>query len=126
MATGVDWTNHSGKTSYGASAICDVLIIASESVSQPSPDVVKRRPSKELTEELRVKLENQGIVAREDQKDDLSLVKARFLLSHSRYTITGVEVNDPMKGRLTSDVVMKKIMAVMNNCADTRGGNTQF
>lgn len=123
MATGEDWTDHSGKAAYGASVICDVLIIVSESVAHPNSEVVQRRPARELTEEWREKLDNQGI-AREHHQDELSIVKARFGLSQSRYTIAGVEVSHPGRQTLTSDMVLKKIRAVMNNCENTRGGNT--
>ena len=75
---GIQWSSHSGKARYGASGTRDVLIIVSESWS--SPDVAQRRAAIELTEEWRGKLENQGI-AREDQSDDLSIVKARYSLS---------------------------------------------
>ena len=42
---------------------------------------------------------NEGI-ARENQQDDLSIVKARFGLSKSNYNIAGVEVNHPGRCRL--------------------------
>ena len=98
-------------------------MILSECESHPNPDVVQRRAASELTEEWRGKLENQGI-AREDQHDDLSIVKARYILSHKRYTIAGVEINSPGGERLTRDRVLKKIQTVMNNCDNTRGGKT--
>ncbi len=120
MAT---WTDNSGKTTYGASSHCDALIIVSECESQPGPDAVQRRGASELTEEWRGKLENQGI-AREDQHDDLSIVKARYILSHSKYTVAGVEMSSPGGERLTRDRVLKKIRTVMNNCDNTRGGKT--
>ena len=113
MATIANWTNYSGKTTYGASAaVCEVLILVSEGVSQPEPDVVLRRPARELNKEWREKLVNQGI-DRENQQDDLSIVKARFGLSKTNYNIAGVEVNHTGRGGLTRDMVLKKIRAAI-------------
>ena len=109
------WTDNEGKTTYGASGHCDVVIIESECESHPSPDVVQRRPASELTEEWRGKLENQGI-ARDSQQDDLSIVKARYVLSHNNYTIAGVEVGSPGGEKLTRERVLKTISTIMNNC----------
>ena len=123
MATGVTWSDNSGKSSYVAdSANFEVLMIVSECESHPNPDVVQRRAASELTEEWRGKLENQGI-ARVDQHDDLSLIKARYILAHKKYTISGVEMSNPGGEGLTRDRVLKKIRAVMN-CDNTRGGRS--
>ena len=94
-----------------------MLIIVSEDVS--GPDVVQRRPAIEVTEEWRGKLESQGI-AREDQSDDLTLVKARYSLDKG-CTITGVEMSGPGGKRLTRDRVLKQIM-VLANTSTTKGG----
>ena len=59
-----------------------MLIIVSEDPMN-HPDVVERRPATELTEETRRKLENQGI-PREEQNDDLTIVKARYGLDKKR------------------------------------------
>ena len=72
----VEWSVRSGKITYGAGGPRDVLIIVSEGDVSPHPDVVRRRAAIELTEEVRGKLENQGI-PRDLQLDDLALVKAR-------------------------------------------------
>ncbi len=117
---GPTWSNNSGKSNYGVNCHCDVLIIVSECESQPGPDVVQRRGASELTEEWRGKLENQGI-AREDQHDDLSIVKARYALD-SDYTIAGVEMSSPWGERLTRERVLKKIKTTMNNCDRDKGG----
>ena len=117
MAT---WSDNSGKSTYGASAHGDVLVIVSECESHPNPDVVQRRAASELTEEWRGKLENQGI-ARENQQDDLSLVKARYDLD-KQYTIVGVEMSSPGGERLTRDRVLEKIRTIMKNSDGTKGG----
>ena len=78
MATldgGPEWTNLSGKVAYGVGGKRDVLLIVSED-DLSHPDVVPRRPAIELTQQLREKLENQGI-ARDQQTDDLTIAKAR-------------------------------------------------
>ena len=59
--TGLKWSDHSGKTNYEATGDGDVLIIVSED-GLPEPDVVRRRPAIELTEEVRGKLENQMLI----------------------------------------------------------------
>ena len=115
---GPKWTNLSGKVVYGALSASDVLIIVSEDVS--GPDVVQRRAAIELTEEQRGKLENQGI-AREDQHDDLSIVKARYSLDKN-LQVAGVEMSGPGGERLTREVVLKKINTLMNNCEPKKGG----
>ena len=114
---GVEWTNLSGKTNYGAGGDRAVLIIVSEDVS--GPDVVQRRAAIELTEEWRGKLESQGI-AREHQSDDLTMVKARYHLN-KRHTITGVEMSSPGGERLTREKVLRQITTVMENCNKTGG-----
>ena len=72
----VPWSDNLGKTFYGASGNRDVLIILSEEPLD-HPDVVESRPAIQLTEEVRGKLEHQGI-PREEQCDDLTIVKARY------------------------------------------------
>ena len=114
------WSNNSGKAAYGAAGHRDVLIIVSED-GLPDPDVVKRRPAIELTEEERGKLENQGI-PREDQCDDLSIVKSRYHLDKRR-TVIGVEMGQPGGEGLTRESVFKHIATLMNNYDSNGGGN---
>ena len=76
MATidgGPEWSNRSGKVTYGASGKRDVLLIVPDN-NLSQPDVVPRRPA---IEQLGEKLENQGI-ARDQQQDDLTIMKARY------------------------------------------------
>ena len=114
----MEWSDHSGRVVYSAGGDSDVLIIVSEDVS--GPDVVQRRPAIEVTEEWRGKLESQGI-AREDQSDDLTIVKARCSLDKRR-TITGVEINSPGE-RLIRDRVLTRIETIMRNTGK-EGGNS--
>ena len=113
------WDNRGGKVTYGAVGHREVLIIVSED-SLPEPDVVRRRPAIELTEEVRGKLENQGI-PREDQCDDLSIVKARYGLDKER-TLIGVEIGQPGGVGLTRESVFKQIATLMNNNTTNGGG----
>ena len=110
------WSDDSGKASYGAAGHRDVLIVVSEE-DVSHPDVVRRRSAIELTEEVRGKLENQGI-SKEHQQDDLSIVRARYALDNER---TVQEIGQ----RLTRECVYKKIVALMNNCTSTGGGNAR-
>ncbi len=68
----------------------------------------------ELTEEMREKLENQGI-PREKQCDDLTIVKARYNLSKGR-TICGVEMSAPAAEQLTRRDMLIQIARLMKNC----------
>ena len=63
------------KVAYSAGGKRDVLLIVPNN-DLSHPDVVPRRPAIELTQQLREKLENQGI-ARDQQTDDLTIAKAR-------------------------------------------------
>ena len=121
MATSVEWSDISGKISYGATGPRDVLIIVSEGDVSPHPDVVRRRAAIELTEEVRGKLENQGI-PRHQQQDDLAIVKARYGLDTSRSTLHSVEMSQPGGERLTRERVLKQIAVLMNNYDNRRGG----
>ena len=117
------WSDYSGKTAYSAVGHRDVLIIVSED-GLPEPDVVRRRLAIELTEEEKGKLENQGI-PREDQCDDLSIVKARYGL-HKEYTLIGVEIGQPGGEGLTRESVFKHIATLMNNYDSNGGGNVNI
>ena len=117
--TGPKWSDHSGKTDYAVASQGEVLIIVSED-DLPEPDVVRRRPAIEVTEEVRGKLENQGI-PREDQCDDLSIVKARYGLD-KEYTVMGVEKSQPGGVGLTRKSVLKQIKLIMNNYDGNGGG----
>ena len=112
------WSDLAGKVTYGTVGNRDVLIIVSED-GLPESDVVRRRPAIELTEEEREKLENQGI-PREDQCDDLSIVKARHGLDKCR-TLIGVEIGQPGGEGPTRESVFKHIATLMNN-HDSNGG----
>ena len=112
------WSNNSGKTVYGVGGNRDVLIIVSEDPMN-HPDVVERRPATELTEETRRKLENQGI-PREEQNDDLTIVKARYGLDKKR-NIHGVEVSNLGTDKPTKEKVLKQIRVIMNNVTDGGG-----
>ena len=114
------WSDNSGKTAYGAAGHRDVLIIVSED-DLPEPDVVRRKSAIELTEEERGKLENQGI-PREDQCDDLSIVKARYRLD-KECTLIGVEIGQPGGEGLTRESVFKHIATLMNTYDSNGGGN---
>ena len=121
MAAGTNvsllWSNLAGRAAYGAVGHRDVLIIVSED-GLPEPDVVRRRPAIELTEEVRRKLENQGI-PREDQCDDLSIVKARYGLD-KKYSISSLQ----RRGEgLTKECVVRKINTVMRKNRNIDGGN---
>ncbi len=118
-STDVQWKMHSNKAVCGASGARDVLIISSEG-PLGHPDVVGRRSAMELTEEMREKLENQGI-PREKQCDDLTIVKARYNLDKHR-TICGVEINIPNGEKLTKENVLKKIASLMENNSGDGGG----
>ncbi len=123
MATGgVEWSDRSGKVTYGAGGDGDVLIIVTEDVS--GPDVVQRREAIELTEKWRGKLESQGI-AWEHQTDDLSIVKARYNLD-KKETITGLVMSRPGGERLTRERVLKHINTLMQNYSDKAGGESAF
>ena len=120
MATGgdsVQWSDRAGKTTYGAAGPRDVLIIVSEGDVSPHPDVVRRRAAIELTEEVRGKLENQGI-PRNQQQDDLALVKARYELD-SRYTVS--ELTPPRGEGLTREQALHHITANITN-SKSEGG----
>ena len=117
--TSPKWSDHSGKTDYAVACQGEALIIVSED-DLPEPDVVRRRPAIELTEEVRGKLENQGI-PREDQCDDLSIVKARYGLDKN-YTVKGVEKSQPGGVGLTRKSVLKQIKLIMNNYDGNGGG----
>ncbi len=96
-----------------------MLIISSEG-PLGHPDVVGRRPAIELTEEMREKLENQGI-PREKQCDDLTIVKARHSLD-KECTICGVEMSTPDGEQLTRRDMLIQIARLMKDC-DNDGGN---
>ena len=115
----IEWTDLSGKVSYGARTDKDVLLIVSED-DLSHPDVVPRRPAIELTQELREKLENQGI-ARDQQTDDLTIMKARYGLTNNRKTIE-VEMSQPGGERVTRESVLKHITTLMDNHDDRAGG----
>ena len=118
MATGdVEWRERLGRVSY-VTGDRDVLIIVSEDVS--GLDVVQRRPAPMVTAEWKEELKSQGI-ARKDQSDDLTIVKARCSLDKT-YNITGVEMSHPGGGRLTRDRVFTQIETIMRN-SDKAGGD---
>ena len=127
MASGtpIPWSDHWGKTFYGAVGNRDVLIIVSEDpldhldvyLPVERPDVVERRPAIQLTEEVRRKLEHQGIL-REEQCDDLTIVKARYGL-HKETTLYGVK---SCKEKVS---VCKEIASLMNNTGGEGGKQTQ-
>ena len=115
----VPWSDISGKTRYGARGNRHVLIIVSEEPLD-HPDVVERKPAIQLTDEARGKLEHQGI-PREEQCDDLTIVKARYGLAKDR-DIYGVEMSGPGGERLTRECVYKQIASLMNNYTGNGGG----
>ena len=106
------------KRSYGAVGKRYVLIILSED-DHKHPDAVERRQPIELTEELKDKLENQG-VPREDY-DDLSLIKTRYSLD-KRKTMYGVEMSEPGGETITKSRVLKRISTLMSTCTDSGDG----
>ena len=110
------WNDSSGKTTYGAAGNRDALIIVSED-GVSHPDVVKRRPAIVLTEEVRGKLENQGI-SKEHQQDDHSIVRARHKLDQRH------EMGQARGEMHTRESVHKCIATLMNNC-NTEGGNVR-
>ena len=88
------------------------------------PDVVPRRPAIELTHQLREKLENQGI-ARDQQTDDLTIMKARYGLTNDCRSIE-VEMSQPGGERVTRESVLKHITTLMNNHDDRAGGGKSY
>ncbi len=77
------WSTSNGKYAYyGASGKAEVLLITSNLTTQDD-DVVPRRPGGELTDDDRQKLEHQG-VTRDSHHDDLSIMKARFILDKDK------------------------------------------
>ena len=82
--------------------------------------VVPRRPAIELTQQLREKLENQGI-ARDQQTDDLTIMKARCGLNKDR-PVQDVLASQPGGERVTRESVLKQISAFINNHEDRAGG----
>ncbi len=118
MATGgisPTWSTSNGKYAYGASGKAEVLLITSNPTTQDD-DVIPRRPGGELTDDDRQKLEHQG-VTRDSHHDDLSIMKARFILDKDK-SIAEVLRYD---GSLSCEQVTKKIALLLNN-TDTCGG----
>ena len=62
---------------------------------------------------------------REDQCDDLSIVKARYGLDKRR-TLIGVEIGQPGGVGLTRESVFKHIATLMNNYDGNGGGNVSI
>ena len=87
------------------------------------PDAVPRRPAIELTEELKMDLEDQGI-AREEQCDDLTVMKARYRLE-KKVTIAGME-QSKVGEMLSKECVLKKVAILMKECDDTGRGMLCF
>ena len=118
------WSSIAGKAEYGATGVRDVLLIVSED-DLSHPDVVPRRPAIELTQQLREKTENQGI-ARDQQADDLTIMKARYSLQKGR-TVVGVEKSGPsgvLGGKkVTRESVLKHITTLMDNSAGGKDYN---
>ena len=114
-----NWSDSSGKYVYAATGSYQVLFIVSEGDVSPHPDVVRRRAAIELTEEVRGKLENQGI-SRDQQQDDLAIVKARYGLDQT--PIMGVEMSQEGEPALTRDRVLARIATLMANYKDSGGG----
>ena len=119
---GPEWSDLGGKVTYGAQGKRDVLFIVSED-DLSHPDVVPRRPAIELTQQLREKLENQGI-ARDQQTDDVTIMKARYGLTKDCRSIE-VEMSQSGGERVTRAGVLKRIKMLMNN-HDDRGGGGMF
>ena len=123
MATldgGPEWDNTSGKTTYSAGGKRDVLLIVPDN-DLCHPDVVPRRPAIELTKQLGEKLENQGI-ARDQQQDDLAIMKARYGLDKTRQKVQEVLTSEPGGERVTRERVLKHITSYINNHEDRAGG----
>ena len=118
-ATGPEWTNRSGKVAYSAGGKRDVLLIVPNN-DLCHPDVVARRPAIELTQQLREKLENQGI-ATYQQTDDLTIMKARYGLNN-RLLIREVLTHQPGGERVTRKSVLKHITSLMTYHEDRAGG----
>ncbi len=118
MATvsSLTWDTRNGKYKYGASGITEVLLITSNPTIQDD-DVVPRKPGGELTDDDRRRLEHQG-VPRDSHHDDLSIMKARFILDKEKSMAK--ELNDDGSS-LTCVQVTKKISQLLNN-TDTNGG----
>ena len=112
--------DQSGTLPYRGEASSELLLIISKD-ELSHPDVVQRRLAIQLTEEAREKLENQGI-PREQQGDDLTIMKARYSLD-KRHTVYGVEMSQPGGEKLTKESVLKHIATFMNN-NDSEGGKT--
>ena len=119
MDGGPEWTNLSGKVTYSARGKRDVLLIVPNN-DLSDPDVVPRRPAIELTQQLREKLENQGI-ARDQQTDDLTIMKARYGLDKNR-RLQEVQTSQPGGKSVTRESVLKQITSLMNNHEDRAGG----
>jgi hypothetical protein len=113
------WSDSSGKYVYAATGSYEVFFIVSEEGDGPHPDVVRRRSAIELTEEVRGKLENQGI-PRQHQHDELAILRARYELDKT--TIKGVERNQPGMPALTRERVLGRIATLMTNYKDNGGG----
>ena len=82
--------------------------------------MVPRRPAIELTQQLKEKLENQGI-ARDQQTDDITIMKARYGLTNDCRSIE-VEMSQPGGERVTRKSVLKRITTLFKNHDDTAGG----
>ena len=119
---GPEWTNLSGKVGYGAIGTRDVLLIVSED-DLSHPDVVPRRSAIELTQQLREKLQNQGI-ARDQQTDDITIMKARYGLTNNCKSIE-VEMSQPGRERVTRESVLKHVTTLMYNCDDKEEGKKE-
>ena len=116
---GPEWDSLSGKVRYGAAGKRDVLLIVPDN-DLSHPDVVPRRPAIELTKQLREKLENQGL-ARDQQQDDLAIMKARYGLDKDRQ-VQEVLTSEPGGERVTRERVLKHITSYINNHEDRAGG----
>ena len=112
------WSDSSGKYVYAATGSYQVLFIVSEDEDVSHPDVVRRGPAIELTEEVRGKLENQGISG-QHQQDDLSILKARYTLDKT--PIAGVERSQDGGPKLTKKAVLARIATLMASCEDSGG-----
>ena len=115
------WTDLSGKLSHSqAVGPRDVLLIESEE-GLSHPEVVPRRPAIELTEELRKDLEDQGI-AREEQQDDLTIMKARYLSQDDIRSVEIAEGSEVGTEMLTKNNAVKKIAIFMQSHEKSEGG----
>ena len=121
--TGPEWSTLSGKVAYEAVGKRDVLLIVSED-DLSHPDVVPRRPAIELTQQLRERLENQGI-ARDQQTDDITIMRARHDLTNASRSIE-VEISQPGRERVTRESVLKHITTLMKNHDDRAGGGKKY